>query len=128
MPRARQTGRRVGIERLVPGTSQLVEIARRFHATRQLRTGLGAEVYLVGIFLNLLRSHSAHPCLPHQGHLINHVASQRKLSLLHTLVRDALALWQRQQIKQAERQCPLNIQPAFKGDALEVEYRVGDAA
>ncbi|OPZ10625.1 MAG: hypothetical protein BWZ07_02544 [Alphaproteobacteria bacterium ADurb.BinA280] len=125
---AGQTGRSVGIKRLVPSTRQLVKVSHHFHAPRQLRTGLCAEVDLLGILHDLLRSHSAHPCLSYQGHLIDHVTSQPKLSLLHTLVRDTLALWQRQQVEQAEGQRPFDIQPPFKGDALEVEYRVGDAA
>ncbi|OPZ07520.1 MAG: hypothetical protein BWZ07_03301 [Alphaproteobacteria bacterium ADurb.BinA280] len=125
---ARQTGRRVGIERLVSCARQFVEVSHHFHAPRQLRTGLGAEVNLMGIFHGLLCGHSTHPRLPHQGHLINYVTGQTELRLLHALVRNALALWQRQQVKQAECQGPLNIQSAAKDDALEVEYRVGDAA
>ena len=124
----RQAGSGIGIERLLTGTTDAVEVAYRLHAPREFGTCLGAFKHLSRVAQGLLSRHGTHPGLAYLRHAIHHLSRKTQLRLLDAALGDARAGRQGQEIQQTKRERARQLQLITNHHALKTEDGVGNAA
>jgi hypothetical protein len=127
--RTRELGDRFRGERLFAGALQLVEVACRLHAARQLGAGICRGPDLFGVPDLLLRGDRAHPVLARVGGRLDHIARQAQPDLLLLEIGHSLPRGQQQQVDHRHAQHAADVEVPLAALAahqpLEGEDRVG---
>ncbi len=123
-----ELGCRVGVEHLLACALQLGEVPDLLQAACQFGARLRGAIDLVGVLQCLLRGYGAHPCLADLADLIHHRCAEPGFGLRDLVACDELALRQRQQVEQPERQQAAEFQLVDRSHPLESKDRVCEAS
>ena len=115
----------IGIEALFAQLLQLVEVACRGHAARQLGAGVGGLLHLARVALALLRGHRQVVGLARVDGEPEHAHHRLLLGLLEASRLDLAHPGQRQQVRQADAEAAFDLDLIAAAQAAEAEAGVG---